>query len=164
MLIQKLKEYLDSENVKYITISHPPAYTAQEIAHLVHVKGREMAKTVMINVNGKTAMAVLPASYIIDFQMLCDELKTSNVYLEDEEEFKDVFPDCELGAMPPFGNLYDMEVFVSKRLTKDEEIVFNAGTHTDLVKMTFADFERLVHPKVFVFSVPCSENHRRIAH
>lgn len=154
MVVKKLKEYLEKEGVRYVTISHPTAYTAQEIAHLVHVPGKEMAKTVMISVEGKTAMAVLPASYNINFSHLCGVLNTTNVYLEAEEEFKRAFPDCELGAMPPFGNLYDMEVYVAKSLAEDEEIVFNAGTHTDLIKMSYADYERLVQPKVLEFSVP----------
>lgn len=164
MLIKKLREYLDNNGVKYIAISHPVAYTAQEVAHLVHVSGKEMAKTVMINISGKTAMAVLPSSHNVDFQMLCDALNSSNIYLEDEEEFKRVFPDCEVGAMPPFGNLYGLDVFVAKTLTEDAEIVFNAGTHTDLVKMAYSDFERMVQPMILPFSVPRHSNPRNFVH
>jgi len=164
MIIKKLKEYLDKEGVKYVAISHPPAYTAQEIAHLVHVPGKEMAKTVMISIEGRTAMAVLPASYNINFTHLCGELNSNNVYLEGEEEFKQSFPDCELGAMPPFGNLYDLEVIVAQSLAEDEEIVFNAGTHTDLIKMAYKDFERLVQPKVIAFSVPRENNPGHFEH
>lgn len=158
MIINKLKEYLDKEGVKYVAMNHPPAYTAQEIAHLVHVPGKEMAKTVMISIEGKTAMAVLPASYNINFSHLCGELNTNNIYLESEEEFRQSFPDCELGAMPPFGNLYDMKVIVAKSLAEDEEIVFNAGTHTDLIKMSYKDFARLVSPDEIAFSVSQEKN------
>jgi len=152
MLIEKIKDYLDSEKVKYIAISHSPAFSAQEIAALVHIPGRDVAKTVIVNINGKMAMAVLPANYNIHFNRLMDALGTSDMYLAAEEEFNDLFPDCEVGAMPPFGNLYGLEVFVAKSLTEDEEIVFNGGTHTDLIKMAYKDFEKLVKPKILSFT------------
>lgn len=164
MLIRKLRNYLDEQEVKYIHINHPPAYTAQEIAHLVHVHGKEMAKTVIVNVDGDPAMAVLPGSRAVNFQYLSTELHNANVYLESEDEFRDLFPDCELGAMPPFGNLYGLEVYVCEDLSLDEEIVFNAGTHTDLIKMAYVDFERLVKPKVLNFSVPINDNPGKIVH
>jgi len=152
MLIEKLKDYLDGQKVKYIAISHSPAFSAQEIAAVVHIPGREVAKTVIVNIHGKMAMAVLPASYNIHFNRLMDALGTGDMYLAAEEEFNDLFPDCEVGAMPPFGNLYGLEVFVAKSLTEDEEIVFNGGTHTDLIKMAYKDFERLVKPKILSFT------------
>ena len=105
MPLQKLKEFLDKENVKYVSIKHSSAYTAQEIAASAHVPGKELAKTVMVKINGKMAMAVLPGSYKIDLKMLKEITGTDNVRLADETEFKDKFPDCEVGAMPPFGNL-----------------------------------------------------------
>ncbi len=152
MLIEKIKDYLDGKKVKYIAISHSPAFSAQEIAALVHIPGRDVAKTVIVNINGKMAMAVLPANYRIHFNRLMDALGTGDMYLAAEEEFNDLFPDCEVGAMPPFGNLYGLEVFVAKSLTEDDEIVFNGGTHTDLIKMSYKDFEKLVKPKILSFT------------
>lgn len=153
MPAKKLKEYLDSNNIKYLSIKHSPAYTAQEIAAKSHISGKELAKTVIVRINNKVAMAVLPASYKIDFEALMEVTGTGNVILAGEEEFKYMFPDCEIGAMPPFGNLYDLDVYVAKALTEDDDISFNAGTHTELIRMAYADFERLVHPKVLAFSL-----------
>lgn len=152
MPVKKLKEYLDKNNIKYITMRHSSAYTAQEIAAKAHVSGKEMAKTVMIKIDGKMAMAVLPASYQIDFDSLREIFGTKNLKLAAETEFRDRFPDCEVGAMPPFGNLYDMEVYVAESLAEDKEIAFNAGSHTELIKLSYEDFERLVKPRVFKFS------------
>ena len=98
------------------------------------------------------AMAVLPASYQIDFDMLKEIFGTRKVNLANEPEFKYRFPDCEVGAMPPFGNLYDMEVFVAETLSEDKEIAFNAGSHTELIKLDYEDFQRLVEPRIFKFS------------
>ncbi len=148
MPVQKLKEFLDTQKVKYVTIYHSPAFTAQEIAASAHVPGKELAKTVMVKIDGKLAMAVLPASFRVDMDLLKDVTGASNVELASEKEFKDLFPACEVGAMPPFGNLYGMEVYVSEALTEDDEIAFNAGSHTELVRLAYADFERLVKPKV----------------
>ena len=163
-MLKNLRTYLDTNKVKYVVISHPEAFTSQEIAHLVHIPGKEMAKTVMINVEGANAMAVLPASHNIDFTLLSTELASGNIYLESEEDFQNLFPNCELGAMPPFGNLYNLRVFVAKSLTDDDEIVFNAGTHRDLVKMAYADFERLVQPRILPFSVPREANPGHVVH
>ncbi len=152
MPINKLREFLDSQNVKYVNISHSKSYTAQEIAASAHIPGKEMAKTVMIKIDGRLAMAVLPASYKVDFELLKDALGAERVRLAYEQEFKDKCPDCEVGAMPPFGNLYHMDVYVAESLAEDEEIAFNAGTHTELVKMRYEDFEALVKPKKLKFS------------
>ena len=151
MPVKKLKEVLDQERVKYVVISHSPAYTAQEIAASAHIAGQELAKTVMVRIDGKLAMAVLPASYQVDFDRLREAVGSSKIDLATEQEFRDAFPDCEVGAMPPFGNLYEMEVFVAKRLAEDEEIAFNAGSHSELIKLRYRDFERLVKPKVLDF-------------
>lgn len=164
MILKKLRTYLDTNDVQYIVISHPEAFTSQEIAHLVHIPGKEVAKTVMINVEGANAMAVLPASHNIDFTLLSTELGSVNIYLESEEEFQNLFPNCELGAMPPFGNLYDMPVFVAESLTEDDQIVFNAGTHRDLVRMSYSDFAKLVQPKILPFSVPREANPGHVVH
>jgi Ala-tRNA(Pro) deacylase len=152
MPVKKLLEFLDANNVRYITIRHSTAFTSQEIAAKAHISGKKLAKTVMIKIDGKMAMAVLPASYNIDFNSLKEIFGTGNVLLATEPEFKNRFPDCELGAMPPFGNLYDMEVYVAESLTFDKEIAFNAGSHTELIKLSYADYERLVKPRIFKFS------------
>ena len=153
MPAKKLKEFLDNNKIKYTAIKHSPAYTAQEIAARSHISGQDMAKTVIVKINGKMAMTVLPASYKIDFEALMNVTGSANVDLASEEEFKYMFPDCEIGAMPPFGNLYDLDVYVTKTLAEDEEISFNAGTHSELVHMKYKDFERLVKPKVLEFSL-----------
>jgi len=152
MPVKQLKEFLDSKNIKYITISHSPAYTAQAIAASAHVSGKELAKTVMVKVDGKMAMAVLPASYQVDFDLITEAVGARKIELASEAEFKDLFPECEVGAMPPFGNLYHMDVFVAARLAEDDEIAFNAGSHTELIRLSFRDFEQLVKPKVLAFS------------
>jgi len=152
MPVKKLKAFLDENNIRYVTIRHSNAYTSQEIAASAHVSGKEFAKTVIIKVGGKMAMAVLPASYQVDFKLLQEIFGTQKVSLATEAEFKYFFPDCEVGAMPPFGNLYDMEVFVAETLAEDEDIAFNAGNHTEIIKLKYADFERLVQPRVFKFS------------
>ena len=152
MPVKKLKSYLDENNVKYLTLSHSNAFTSQDIAASAHVSGKEFAKTVMIKIEGVMAMAILPASYHIDFDSLRGIFGTKNVTLATELEFKDRFPDCELGAMPPFGNLYSMTVYVADSLTRNKEIAFNAGSHTELIRLSYADYERLVKPRIFQFS------------
>lgn len=147
MPLKKLKEYLDSENVKYESVAHYETYTSQETAQSAHISGRELAKTVMVKINGRMAMAVLPASQKIDFALLKAAIG-SMAELAGEQEFIDIFPDCEVGAMPPFGNLYGMEVYVEEGLTRDEEIAFNAGSHIELMKLSYKDFARLVKPRV----------------
>lgn len=143
-----LKRFLDDNGVKYVTISHSRAFTAQEIAASAHIRGRDLAKTVVVRLDGRLALAVLPASYKVDFDLLREVTGVRDVELATEREFKDEFPGCEVGAMPPFGNLYDMDVYVAQVLTEDEEIAFNACSHTELIKLAYADFERLVAPKV----------------
>jgi len=150
---QRLKEYLDREGVRYVSIVHSPAFTAQEVAASAHIPGKILAKTVMVNVDGKLAMAVVPASYAVDFDLLQGSIGAGNVTLAHENDFEERFPDCELGAMPPFGNLYDMPVYVSRTLAENDEIAFNACTHRELIKLSYKDFERLVQPMVFTFSV-----------
>jgi len=152
MPLQKIKEFLDNEKIKYVSIKHSSAYTAQEIAASAHIPGKELAKTVMLKIDGKMAMAVLPGSYKIDIHLLQEITGAENVRLADEAEFKDKFPDCEVGAMPPFGNLYNIEVYAAQSLEDDEEIAFNACSHTELIKMFFKDFKRLVNPKIIEFA------------
>jgi Ala-tRNA(Pro) deacylase len=148
MPVKKLKDFLNKHEIKYVSVAHSPAYTAQEIAARVHIRGKKLAKTVMVLVNGKMAMAVLPASQKVDFDYFRKEIGAENVSLASEEEFKGMFPDCEVGAMPPFGNLYDMDVFADSGLAEDDEIAFSAGTHTELIKLPFVDFKRLVKPRI----------------
>ena len=152
MPLAKIKEFLDEHNIKYTIIKHSSAFTAQEIAASAHISGKELAKTVMIKFDGKMAMAVLPASYKISFDDLKEVLGVEKVRLAYEQEFMDKFPDCEVGAMPPFGNLYGMEVYVAESLADDEEIAFNACSHTELIRMNYKDFEELVKPKRMKFS------------
>ncbi len=152
MPVRKLREFLDSNNVKYVTISHSKAYTALEIAAFAHIPGKELAKTVIVKIDYKKSMVVLPSSDKIDFDLLKKASGASKVELASEQEFKDLFPECDIGAMPPFGNLYDMQVFVSESLTEDEEIAFSAGSHTELIRLSYKDFERLVKPTVVKLS------------
>ena len=148
----KLKDFLDRNGVKYVRISHSPRFTAQEIAQTTHIPGEELAKTVMVKLDGRMAMAVLPATQQVDLEALRHASGAKNVDLADEKEFKDLFPDCEVGAMPPFGNLYELPVFVAELLGEQEEIAFNAGTHTELYRLPYADFERLVKPRRLEFA------------
>lgn len=153
MAVKKLQEFLDSNNVKYRTIAHSVAYTAQEIAASAAVPGQELAKTIIVRIDGKLAMAVLPASYKVDTGLLAKAAGAEKVEIAEEKDFSDLFPGCELGAMPPFGNLYGMKVFVAEKLREDEEICFNAGTHHELIRLKYADFERLVKPVKAPFAV-----------
>ena len=146
MPIKRLKEHLNKENVRYVTIQHSKAYTAHEIAASAHIPHKELAKTVMLNINGEMAMMVIPASSRVDLERFKEVVGSGNVELASEGDFKDKFPDCEVGAMPPFGNLYGMKVFVSQALREDDEIAFNAGSHTELIRLAYQDFERLVRP------------------
>lgn len=152
MPVTKLKEFLDSHNIKYETIQHSTAYTAQEIASRAHVPGKELAKTVVVKIDGQLALAVLPASEHVDTYALKTTLGAESVRLATELEFKDQFPDCEVGAMPPFGNLYGLPVFAEESLSRDREISFNAGSHRELIRLAYDDFERLVNPRLLRFS------------
>mgnify|MGYP001826885258 FL=1 len=146
MTESRLIDFLDKEHVKYVTIGHSPAFTAQEIAALAHIPGKELAKTVIVKVDNELAMVVLPASEMVRLDHLRESLGTEFVELAEEDEFKGAFPDCETGAMPPFGNLYGMKVFVDQSLREDDEIAFNAGSHEELIRLPYAEYERLVHP------------------
>src|SRR5690606_31712731 len=148
----KVKQFLDEHHVSYQAIPHTRAFTAQGVAASAHIPGRELAKTVMIKVDGEMAMAVLPANYRINFDLLASSIGAVRVELANEVEFRQLFPDCEVGAMPPFGNLYGMEVYVTESVAEDEQIAFNAGSHTELIQIPYQDFERLVKPKVLKFS------------
>ena len=153
MSLQKLRGFLDEKQVRYLTITHSPAHTAQEIAAAAHIPGREMAKTVMVKIDGEMAMVVLPASMKVDFGRLLEATGAGEVELAHEKEFKDLFPDCALGTMPPFGNLFGLRTFVAEELTEDEEIAFNAGSTTEVIKLAYRDYVRLVQPRVLPFRI-----------
>ncbi len=153
MPAKKLREFLDQNGVKYVTVQHSKAYTAQEVAAAAHVSGNELAKTVMVKVKGKMAMAVVPAAYKVDFDLLRDAIGADDVQLATEKEFENLCPGCEVGAMPPFGNLYGMDVYMATGLRDEDEIAFAAGTHTEVVRMKFGDYARLVTPKIIRFAV-----------
>lgn len=154
MSLRLIRDYLDREKVNYSVISHSPAFTAQEIAAASHISGRDLAKTVIVRIDGELAMAVLPANCHVDLDQLRYLTHSERVDLATEGEFRDRFPNCETGAMPPFGNLYAMEVFVAEELAEEETIAFNAGSHTELVQMAYRDFARLVRPRVLEFALP----------
>lgn len=146
MSANKLMQYLNDNNVNYETIEHPTAYTAQEIAEKAHIKGKNMAKTVLVKVDGQLTMAVLPGNDMLDMEAFKKACGGTNIQLLSENEFSDYFPDCELGAQPPFGNLYNMATWVDVDLAQDETIAFNAGNHHELCKISYSDFEKLVNP------------------
>ncbi len=149
---ERLEAYLRENKVPFQVVHHPLAYTAQEVAAAEHVPGKMLAKVVMVFADGKLVMLALPAPYRVDVNKAAAALGAREVRLAHEEEFAAAFPDCEVGAMPPFGNLYDVPVYADKALAEDKEIVFQAGTHTDTVTMKYADFERLVKPKAADFA------------
>jgi len=152
MPTERLRKFLDENSVQYETILHTTAYTAQGVAASVHVRGRELAKSTVLKVDGRFGLAVLPAPLRVDLEALRRLTGASSVSLASELEFQGLFPGCEVGAMPPFGNLYGLPVWADEALRKDPVIVFNAGTHREAIRMSFADFERLVKPTIGVFA------------
>lgn len=148
MPVRKLIEFLRENSIKFVIISHSPAYTALEIAESAHVPGQVLAKTVMVDIDGKLSMAVLPASRMINLETFKESVGAKRVVLSCEQEFARRFPGCELGSMPPFGNLYGMDVYLSPELAKDDEIAFNAGSLSELILLPYADYIRLVKPKI----------------
>ena len=147
-MVQQLKEFLDSRGVKYVSIKHSLAYTAQEVAASAHVPGKEMVKTLVVKLDGKQALVALPANEKVDLHQVTEATGAKNAELATEQEFGSRFPGCDVGAMPPFGNLYGMDTYVTESLTKDKEIAFNAGTHTEVIRLSYDDFGRLATPKV----------------
>jgi Ala-tRNA(Pro) deacylase len=147
-VVKKLRELFDEAEVSYEVYNHPLAYTAQEIAAKQHFSGKVMAKVVMLKVDGALAMAVLMGSDKVSLATVRESLNAREVQLATEDDFVARFPDCEIGAMPPFGNLFGMPVYVDPALEKDEYIYFNAGNHVQTVRLRYEDYERLVHPRV----------------
>lgn len=148
----KLIDFLNQGKVRYEVIHHPEAFTAQELSAIEHVKGRQHAKVVMVKANGSQFMAVLPADHRVDLEKL-NKTIGKRAALAAEADFKSLFPDCAIGSMPPFGNLYNVATYVDKSLAEDDWIVFEAGTHTDAIKMSYADYARLANPNVADFAV-----------
>jgi Ala-tRNA(Pro) deacylase len=158
MALTKLQAFLDAHDVKHSILQHSRAYTAQDIASPAHIAGKDLAKTVIVKIDDELAMAVLPASEHVDTYALKQALGAQAVRLAAELEFERCFPDCETGAMPPFGNLYGMRVFVEHDLTNNREIAFNAGSHSTLMRLAYKDFDELVRPTVLKIST-----HRLVA-
>lgn len=148
----RLKKYLEEHGVHYQVLYHQRVYTAQEVAAAQHISGKEVAKVVMVRVDGKLTMMVLPASSMVDMERLKGIFSGRQVKLAQEEEFQGLFPDCEIGAMPPFGNLYDLEVYVDTAIANQSHIVFQAGSHVETMRMAYSDLANLVQPKVVDFA------------
>ncbi len=151
-MLEKITAYLDENRISYTRHSHPTAYTAREVAALEHIPAHRVAKTVVFISENGYGMAVLPGDSMLDLESLRALLGVARLRLATESELNDLFPDCELGAMAPFGNLYGMPVYVDAGLSSEEMIAFNAGTHRDVIYMRFSDFERLVQPRVVALS------------
>jgi len=153
MIAKRIRDYLDENGISYEVVNHSQAFTAQKIAASAHISGKEVAKTVIVKADGDMLMIVLPAHRQLDLMKLKQFLKVEEISLAEENEFQELFPDCEVGAMPPLGNLYDIPVYVTKRLTEDETIAFEAGSHRELIKMRYSDFANIVNPIVGQFSL-----------
>ncbi|HXG52436.1 MAG TPA: YbaK/EbsC family protein [candidate division Zixibacteria bacterium] len=153
-ILKKLKDFLDEAKVSYEVYNHPLAYTAQEIAAKQHFSGDQMAKVVMLKADGELVMAVIMGSQKVSLSTARESLGAREVQLATEDEFASRFPNCEIGAMPPFGNLFGIPVYVDPALQEDEFIYFNAGNHVQTVRMRYKDFESLVHPKIVRLTEP----------
>lgn len=149
---ERMEQYLRENGVSFEVMAHSEAYTMPEVAAALHVSGRQVAKVVMVKANGKMVMLVVPAHYRLDFAKLRAVLGARKASLAKEEEFADLFPDCAVGAMPLFGNLYDVPVYVDQALAEEAEIVFRVGTHRHTMKVAYADFERLTQATVGEFA------------
>jgi len=149
---QRLKEFLDENHIKYVALRHSPAFTAAETAHAAHIPGKTMVKTVIVRVDGAPAMLALPSNYKVLSDLLKQEIGAEEVDLLAEDEFQELFPGCDTGAMPPFGNLFGMDTYAAESLAEDAQIAFNSGTHVELIQMSWLDYERLVQPKIRMFS------------
>jgi Ala-tRNA(Pro) deacylase len=151
-ILRKLQEFLEQNQTDYTHTVHPLAYTAREVASAEHVPAREVAKTVVFLSEQGYGIAVLPADSVVDLEQLRLDLGLARLRLATEAELADLFPPCELGAMPPFGNLFGLPVYVDSRMAGEDMIAFNAGTHRDVIHMHFKDFEKLVQPAIVPFA------------
>jgi Ala-tRNA(Pro) deacylase len=154
----KLKEYLDRQGVRFEHHVHPTAYTAQETASSMHLPGRDIAKTVVIEADGALLLAIVPANQKVDLHHLKFITRAANIRIADEREFSEAFPSCEPGAVPPFGNLFGFSAYCDTQLEQDDTIEFNAGSHTDTLRMAFDDFKKLARPTMIDLV-----EHRRVA-
>ncbi len=152
MPANRLFKFLDGNKIQYVTLKHSPAYTAQEVAASAHIPGKEMVKTVMVKLDGEMAMAVLPASETVSFAKLKKAAHATEADLATEAEFRDLFPHCDVGTMPPFGKLYGLPVYSDIRLAEDDLIAFCAGSHAEVVRMRYVDYERLTIPEIVSFA------------
>jgi Ala-tRNA(Pro) deacylase len=149
---RRIREFLDENDIQYEWLPHPQAYTSQEVAHSLHISGKRLAKTVLVDADGCLNMAILPASLRLSLGKLQDVLQAKRIEMLAESELAELFPDCDLGAIPPFGNLYGMDVWVDKSVAASDELVFTAGTHRDAIRMRYSDFAALVNPRVGQFA------------
>jgi Ala-tRNA(Pro) deacylase len=164
MISTKLRGYLNDAGVMYTAHPHRPAYTSQEIAQSVHIPGREMVKSVILKADDeKLVMAVLSANDAANLDMLRDEIGCGKLRLASEKEFSDAFPTCKPGAMPPFGNIFDLPTYCDANLSRNHEIEFNAGSHDETIRMRFDDYKRLASPKIFHFARPYQLGVQRLA-
>ena len=151
---QRIRDYLDSQNVSYETLHHSQAFTAQEVAHSLHVSGKRCVKAVVASGDNKLVILVMPASHRLNFQELKSALRANQLEMLVESELVGLFPDCDLGAIPPLGNLYGISVWVDRAVANAEKIVFCAGTHEDCIRMRYSDFAKLTLPYLGHFSEP----------
>jgi Ala-tRNA(Pro) deacylase len=161
MATRRIIEFLNGNNIKYVMTTHSPAYTAQEVAAAAHVPGRQFAKAVIVRIDGELAMAVVPATCKVDTFALRSALGAEFVEVVDKPVIAERFEGCQLGAMPPLGNLFGMQTYVDREIAKSDDIAFNAGTHSDVVWMRFDDYRRLVHPKLLHIAIPMTEEDER---
>ena len=150
----RLLELLKTSGVPFSTVYHSETYSARELSVATQTPPKDVAKTVVVKIDGDLALLVLPASRDVDLELLEAELEADRVRFAGESQFRRRFPDCETGAMPPFGNLYGMKVYVDATLTQDTDVLFEAGSHQEAIQLTYADFERLVRPTIYRFSKP----------
>ena len=150
-VLKRLQTYLDNHKIPYEVVSHDPSFSARRTAEALHVRGDLFAKVVVAKADQRFVMAVVTSTWRVDFKRLEEVLDSKHVRLAKEQELAELFPDCEVGTMPPFGNLYNMDVYVDQLLTQDEHIFFDAGTHTGAMKLRYQDFAELVRPTVAQF-------------
>ncbi|CAN5348161.1 YbaK/EbsC family protein [soil metagenome] len=154
MATRRTIEFLDGNKVKYVIVKHSPAFAAQDVAASAHVPARTFAKTIAVKLHGQLALAVVPATRQVDIGLLRMASGAKQVEIADASELPKRFEGCQLGTMPPFGNLFGMDTYVEATLAKRAFIAFNAGSHTDVVILRFSDYQRLAHPKLARISLP----------
>jgi Ala-tRNA(Pro) deacylase len=151
----RLVDFLNRQGIPHTRLHHRPAYTANRIAQVLHVPGKEMAKTVLVRTDHGHVLAVLPATHLVDLECLREALGEEHAWLASETEIETLFPDCERGAMPPFGSLYDLPTLIDESLADDEEIVFEGENHEEAIRMKYADYLAAEHPRIGHFACRC---------